>query len=435
MKALFEKHKSRFATGAIILLALLNFVSYQTGIGVGEPDARARPTGIVPTLTPKPGRGTPTATPTKLATLTPSTPLPSPTALKTVTPGLPTATPVAGNPCSNWHPYGPDLRYPSLGAFDMGVNPCTLIPVFGETLENYLVSQNVDGLPVSSALEERDGYTWLYIRVAANGTQDMQAKAGEGCALFDNGANPIPDKTCITNVAQRVHTRGDMAHAKKRNHSVVIVARACAIANGKPVAPCGVVLTTGIEDWGVKHQPYKSALCIDDTTPRNYQTNALYPLSLIGQPPYVALQPPRNGFAHQLISTITFNKIVEDYYHTAWYPEFPNHIIRVTWGLLDATEQFTCNDDEPIPTGYLAVRYIMHAVTLANLPTERPFVGFTNQNGYLDPACLEISPVCFPLVITADLPIGTPFLSYPVQMDGLNADGSSTGVIIQDFGP
>ena len=289
-------------------------------------------------------------------------------------------------------------------------------------------------MPFSSALEEKDGYTWLYVRISADGTQDMQPTDGEGCALFDNGANPIPDKLCITNALQRVHMRGDSMHAKKRNHSVVMVARACEISNGKPVAPCGVVLTAAIEDWSIKHMPYKTAICYDETTPRHYQTNELYPLSLIGQPPYVAIQSPRNGFAHQLVSTITFNKIIEPYYMAA-FPEFQNHIIRVTWGLLDAMEYLPCGGTEPIPTGYLAVRYIMHAVTLANLPTARPFNGFTNQNGYIDETCTAISPVCFPLVIMAEMPIGTPFMSYPVQMDGMNADGTGTGVIIQDFGP
>jgi len=259
----------------------------------------------------------------------------------------------------------------------MGVNPCTLISVFGAEYEQYLIDQNVDGLPHSSLAEEPDGYTWLYARVKKDGTQDMQPIPGEGCALFDNNPNePTPDKLCITNVVHRVHMRGDAMHVKKRNHSVLTVARVCAIQDGKPVAPCGVVGTMGIEDWAVKHQPDKNAFCYDDTTPRHYLTNALYPFDLIGQPPYVAIQSARNGYAHQFVSTITFNPIVEDYYHTASYPEFPNHIIRASWNILDASEIFVCGDD-PIPTGYLAVKYILHAVALPNLPIERPFKGFT----------------------------------------------------------
>lgn len=389
--------------------------------------ATRTPTGIVTT-----------AVPTSTSTLIP--PTSTNTAVPSITPTLPigvtvTATPVSGDPCSHWHPYQPDLRYPSLGAFDMGYNPCLLIPVFGDILENYLIDQNVDGLPHSSALEEPDGYTVLYVRIKADGTQDQLPIPGEGCALFDNDpADPTADKLCITNVAQRVHMRGDSMHVKKRNHSVWVVARACAISNGKPVNPCGVVFTSGIEDWGVKHMPYKNTLCYDETTPRHYLTNALYPYDLIGQPTYVAIQAPRNGFAHQFVSTVTFNPIVEDYYHSA-YPEFPNHIIRSTWNLMDALEYTPCGGTEAFDTGFLAVKYILHAVVLPNLPTERPFSGFTSMNGYVDTSCTEISAVCFPLEISADMPVGIPFMSYMVQMDGRNADGSSTGVVIQDYGP
>lgn len=347
-----------------------------------------------------------------------------------------TPTPSPNDPCYAWHPYGVDLRYPSLGAFDMGVNPCTLIPVFGEVLENYLIDQGVDGLPHSNLAEEKDGYTWLYVRVRADGTQDMEPINGEGCALFVNIDVNLPeDVTCITNAGVRVHTRGDMAHAVKRNHSILVVARVCEVKDGKPIMPCGTVLTMALEDWGVKHTPYKQGFCYDATTPKHWLTGALYPFNLIGQPPYVALQPARNGYAHQFVSTITFNKVVEDYYHTSYYPEFPNHIIRATWNLMDALEQFTCGGGEPIPTGYKAVKYILHALTLANLSAQRPYHGFTDQNGYEDKVCTELTLTCFTLEIEASVPVGTPFLSYPVQMDGKNKDGTGTGVIIQDFGP
>lgn len=428
-KILFEVGK--YATAVIVAVAfLMNWldgqiteqVSTQVPAVLEQVQARATPT-------PK-GRGT--ATPTKV--IPSATPSQTPTKVLPTNTPAPTGTPGALDPCSNWHPYQVDLRFPGMGAFDFGVNPCTLIPVFGKELENYLVEQNIDGLPHSSASEEIDGYTWLYVRVRKDGTQDTQPIAGEGCALFDNDpAAPTPDKLCITNVGERVHMRGDMAHAKKRNHSVFVVARVCGNDNGNPVEPCGTVITMGIEDWGVKHTPYKNGFCFDETTPRHWLTGALYPFDLIGQPPYIALQPARNGYAHQFVSTVTFNPVVEDYYHTAFYPEFPNHIIRSTWNLLDATEQFVCGGD-PIPTGYKAVKFILHAVVLANLPDERPFNGFTDQNGYEDKTCKEISLTCFSLIITKDTPIGTPFMSYPVQMDGKNADGSSTGVVIQDFG-
>ncbi len=433
------------ATAAIIAVsAILSYLDSQgVPTGNGEGLLFSRPTTVVTPATPKPPRSTPTGivttqTPTPSPTLpTTATPdLPTATPGGTATPALSTATPVAGDPCSHWHPYGPDLRYPSLGAFDMGVNPCTLIPVFGETLNTYLTEENVDGFPKSGEFEEVDGYTWLYARVKEDGTQDQLIAPGAGCALFDNGSNPIDDKLCITNVAYRVHMRGDEAHAKKRNHSGIIFARACAIgANGKPELPCGVVMTSGIEDWGPKHVPYKTSYCYDATTPRHFETNELYPLDLIGQTPYFAIQPTRGGYSHQFVSTITFNPNVEPYYMGA-YPEFPNHILRATWNLMDALEEFHCAEGEEIkPTGFLATKYILHAVTLANLPETRPFVGWTDKNGYVDPTCTETGWTCYPLVITEDLPLGTPFMSYMVQMDGLNADGTSTGVIIQDYGP
>lgn len=422
-----------------VILAVVAILSYLDSQGVptesGDVLLFARPTTVVTSATPKPPRTTPTlnvatATPTQTSMLTQ-------TPGGTATPALPTATPVAGDPCSHWHPYGPDLRYPSLGAFDVGYNPCNVIPVFGAILEDYLLDQNVDGFPQSSTEEEKDGYTWTYVRLNAQGKQDQLIAPGEGCALFDNDpGDQIPDRTCITNLLMRLHTTGENTHAKKRNHSIIVFARVCAIgASGKPVIPCGFVQTAGNEDWGIKHQPYKTAFCYDATSPTHYLTGETYPLSLVGQPPYVALQPARGPYAHQLISTITFNPVVEDYYHTIWFPQFPNHLIRTTWGLLDAKEIYDCAEMEPIPTGLLATQFIVHAVTLANLPTERPFVGYTNQNGYVEEACTEIGFTCFPLVITEDVPLGTPFMSFPVQMDGINADGTLTGVIVQDYGP
>lgn len=392
----------------------------QEALYIAAPSARTR------TPTPTPNPPTPTPTPS------PSVILPTPTQTNTPMPGqaTPTPTPVAADPCSLWHPYGVDLRYPGLGAFDFGVNPCEYIGVFGSDLEDYLVSQNVDGLPHSSNMEEVNGYTFLYVRNRADGTQDMLPIPGDGCAFFVNVTNKFPDDgLCITNALLRVHMPGDANHDKKRFHSIFADVRFCEHANGLPIEPCGTALSMAIEDWGVKHNPYKKSLCYDDTTPRDTQGN-LYPFDLIDQPPYAAFQPARNGYAHKFVSTITFNSSIIGEY----YPLEPNHIIRASWNMLDAPEIFTCGD-EPLPTGYLGVKFILHAVIFANLPPERPYNGFTDQNGHIDTSCEEISPVCFPLIISASAPIGTPFMSYPVQFDGKNADGTSTGVIIQDFGP
>ncbi len=433
MKNLFNKYREHTLTGLIILLALLNYVSYQTGLGVGEQvDTLARPTSIVPSLTPKPTRGTPLATATQIATATLT---PKPTTGATSTPGVgsPTSTPVSLDPCSHWHGWQVDLRYPGLSPFSYGFNPCESLALYGPEYEAYLLDQNVDGLPHSSALEEPNGWRWLRVRVEKDGTQSTGVLPGEGCAFFDNNPQvPPPDRLCITNLTVRVHNPGDAMHAHKRFHSIIVVARVCAVENGLPVEPCGTVGTAAIEDWGVKHQPYKTQLCYDDTTPKDANGN-LYPFDLIGQPPYVAFQPARNGFAHQFISTVTFNPIVEPYYLNA-LPELPNRIIRGSWNLMDAKEVFVCNG-EAIPTGYDASAYILHAMNLANLPTARPFSGFTDANGYVDPTCTEVSNVCMPLWITAGVPQGIPFLSYPVQFDGKNADGSPTGVIVQEFNP
>lgn len=429
LKNLLKKHKQTIAIAIVAALSVYNLWATQQAPTRAELDALAPAARVTPT---KPARGTATplpstATPTLAPSLT-STPMPV-----TSTPGA-TSTPVSADPCSHWHPYQVDLRYPGLGAFDYGVNPCDYLTVFDspEFLE-YLTAQNIDGFPLSSTTEEKDGYAWLYVRVGADGTQDMLPQAGEGCALFVNVAENLPEGAqCITNLLMRVHNPGDATHAKKRHHSTIVIARVCTLSNGKPVPPCGEVGTSGLEDWGVKHRPYKQQLCYDATTPMTVE-GELYPFDLIGQPPYVAFQPARNGYAHQFISTITFNPVVEAYYMPD-FPEFPNHIIRTSWNLQDAKEVFVCND-EPIPTGYKAVKFIVHALALYNLPAERPFHGFTTKNGYVDKTCEVIGFTCFPLWITETTPQGVPFLSYPVQFDGKNADGTSTGVVVQDFSP
>lgn len=96
MKTLFTKYRERILTGVIVVMALLNYLSYQTGVGVGEQENLARPTVSVPTPTPKPTRGATatatkavTATPTKAVTVTPPV-ISSPTIVPTPTlDGLP----------------------------------------------------------------------------------------------------------------------------------------------------------------------------------------------------------------------------------------------------------------------------------------------------------------------------------------------------------
>lgn len=415
-----------------LLIAFLTILFGGAGVAY-EAGQRARPSPV-PTLEPTRARVTasPSPTLTKVPTLTPTLPV-----TLTPAPPTPTGTPGAFDPCSHWHAWQVDLRYPSLGMFSYGFNPCESIALYGPEFEAYLISQNVDGLPRSSAMEEPNGWRWLRVRVAKDGTQETGVTPGEGCALFDNDPEPNPEtRLCITNATVRVHLPGDATHAKKRNHSIVVWARVCDVSpDGTPKEPCGTVGAMGIEDWGVKHMPYKTAFCYDDLTPRHWATNALYPLDLIGQPPYVALQPARNGYAHQFVSTITFNPLVEDYYHTAAFPEFPNHLIRATYNLMDAKEVFASCNGEILPTGYDASAYILHALALPNLPEARPFYGFTDANGYVDPTCTEIGLTCNLLFIGATVPQGVPFLSYPVQMDGKDAEGSLTGVIIQEFNP
>lgn len=378
-----------------------------------------------PTLTPKPTQARATATP-------------SPTAAATLTPTLgPSLTPTPGPTgealCRNYHAWQVDLRYPGLGAFSYGFNPCESIPLYGPVFAAYLAEQDVDGFPHSSSAEEPNGWRWLRVRIDADGTQSTGVTPGEGCAYFDNNPQvPPPERLCITNVTMRVHNPGDAAHAKKRNHSVVVAARVCDDVDGKPVPPCGTVLTMAIEDWGPKHMPYKTAICYDDTTPRDANGN-VYPPTLIDQPPYVALQPARKGFAHQFISTITFNPLVEPFYLSA-FPEFPNHIVRTSWNLMDAKEVMTCGG-EAVPTGYDASAYLLHALVLANLPTARPFTGYTDKNGYVDPTCTALSETCFLLYVEGSVPQGIPFMSYPVQFDGQDAGGVPTGVIVQEFHP
>lgn len=417
-----------FTVGVALFIYLAGYLT---------PDIRHMQLGARETPTPQ-ATATVRATRTPLVTLTPTT-TPAPVTLTpmgtvtaTATPEM-TGTPTTLDPCSHWHGWQVDLRYPSLGAFSYGFNPCESLALYGPEYAAYLTAYNVDGPPYSSAFEEPNGWRWLRTRVEADGTQSTGVLPGEGCAFFDNNPQvPPPERLCITNLTMRVHNPGDAVHAHKRFHSVIVVARVCAVQDGLPVEPCGTVGTAAIEDWGVKHIPYKTQICYDDTTPRDANGD-LYPAKLIGQPPYVAFQPARNGFAHQFISTVTFNPIVQPYYLNV-LPEYPNHIIRASWNLMDAKETFACNG-EAIPTGYDASAYILHAVNLANLPPERPFSGFTDVNGYVDATCTAVSNVCMPLWITAGVPQGIPFLSHPVQFDGLNADGSSTGVVIQEFNP
>ena len=214
MKNLFVKLSGNIAPGLIILLALLNYVSYQTGLGVGEQvDTLARPTSIVPSPTPKPTRGTPLATATQIATATLT---PKPTTGATPTPA-PTFPPIACLPHSNaWHAPedAPCMHH------HHGDNPRLYAEVFddgGFDLNKWLddYGELYQTAWLSSPTEDPRGMIWLYQHT-------------DTCQLFNNGGElDIASFGCVTDFLFRVHDVGTADHMVNRFHSYTMIVRAC----------------------------------------------------------------------------------------------------------------------------------------------------------------------------------------------------------------
>lgn len=394
MKQFFTKYRDRLLTGVIVVMALLNYLSYQAGVGQGEPvavDAPLRPTTAL-TVPPKPTRGA-TLTPTKV----PATSTPVPT--NTPVPPTPTGTvfpPIACLPHPNaWHaPADEPCQH-----HHHGDNPRLYASVFsdgGFDLNRWLDENGELYQPawLSSATEDPRGMIWLYQHT-------------DTCQLFNNGGElDTGSFGCVTDFLFRVHDVGTAEHMVNRFHSYTMIVRACNQLPGeKPGVECGILATGGLADYGILETPYKNAHCALANDPPGFTD--------LNQPPYRANQTADRGDLVQYWNGLHPNAI-----QAAFYPHDPNALIGVAWNSTDAYHVWDVEGcglatvDEAkaaallMPqTKYLHANFHVFTVMVYPVPGS-PFTGYVDQWGHPQPEgeCVAVSNICIPLTISGQFP-------------------------------
>lgn len=394
MKSLVTKYRDRILTGVIVVMALLNYLSYQTGVGVGEQVATVtRPTVSVPTPTPKPTRGTPGATATKTATATPTqavTVTPLPTATGTVFPPIaclphPNAWHApADEPCQHHH-HGDNPRLYASVFSDGGFDLNAWLDKYGELYQPAWLS---------SPTEDPRGMIWLYQHT-------------DTCQLFNNGGElDTASFGCVTDFLFRVHDVGTAEHMVNRFHSYTMIVRACNQLPGeKPGGQCGVLAVGGLADYGILETPYKNAHCPLANDPPGFTD--------LNQPPYRANQTADRGDLVQYWNGLHPNAI-----QAAFYPHDPNALIGVAWNSTDAYHVWdvegcglaTVDAAKAAAllmpqTKYLHANFHVFTVMVYPIPSA-PFAGYVDQWGHVQPEgeCVSVSSFCIPLLITGQFP-------------------------------
>ena len=340
-------------------------------------------TAVLPTVTATPQ---PTSTETAVPTETP-------TAGPTSTPS-PTVVPTSTHDVTSWHAPG-DFHHH--GASVIGTEfEFIWLQYAGQTIAYPWVSSPIENLyPISAGKHE--GFTGLY-------------EADTGCEMQGLSGN------CIRSYYLMVHSLGNLPAILTRIHSFGLAAEICAGDDGS--GECGFIFTGGHHDYGMLHRGYKQAYCGLDDDPG-------LPLDLIDQPPYrtghqldsFPLRDENVQFWSSLINPIT----------NEFYPHGPNHMAEIAWSSSDAWDYMVddpalCSDAvnavQICPDGSCEFNHTLFQVftiRLENLPTERPFSGFTDVNGHIDPSCTAVSEVCVPLFISETVPQGLALLNRNVR--------------------
>lgn len=241
------------------------------------------------------------------------------------------------------------------------------------------------------------------------------AERGLGCVQTERPVDK--DYLCINSYLFMVHSMGTTHHLYTRVHSHYGVFEVC----DQTLTQCGLVATGGHADYGVFITPYKEFVCQQGIDPPGYPYETDEGKNHI---PYrVALsnteKPPNPLGNGQFWNIMGQGKL-------SLYPHRPNTILGASWSNNDGWDYpaagFACSDHTkivtPCPDGSCDLNgssFQVFALRLQNLPLARPFNGWTNVNGRVDPSCVETSPVCVPLIIEASVPQGDALLSRGVK--------------------
>jgi hypothetical protein len=349
----------------------------------------------------------PLVRPTRTPTATPSiTPTPQPAA--TSTPGTP--MPPHDHDVTTWHE--PDGHH-------HGFDP--------STSELYDFYMNATGQEI--------GYPWLSSPLEntfpfPHGNHEgfkFLAEQDLGCIQTERPTDK--EYLCINSYLFMIHSMGTTHHLYTRTHSQYAVFEICS----QDLSQCGLVATGGHADYGVLVSPYKEFVCQQGIDPPGFPYETDQGKNHI---PYrVALSNTEN-LPNALGNGQFWNIMGQG--KLSLYPHRPNNILGASWSNNDGWDYpaagMACTDPTkivaPCPDGSCELNgtsFQVFALRLQNLPTVRPFVGWTNVNGHVDPTCQETSPVCVPLIIEAGVPQGDALLSRGVKQ------GRCDQIVCQEF--
>jgi hypothetical protein len=270
----------------------------------------------------------------------------------------------------SWHPWYPgDENTP---AHHHGNDPADYLSVFGEPLAAFLEAGYFLAPPWSTGTpenpEEHAGYICLH--------------TGNELTEIQEGKNAIHEALLF------IHATGTISHFTKRFHSHYCFARM--IGNG-------VIGTGGWGDSGNAQLQYKKSFL---TLPTN-------PGGDLNQQPYHS-QQPRPSLVNGEIVQFQFwsiqapNLIAEQY-----FSPISNHILGTGWETVDAPEYLGSDNVTDVRYGPgQNRRFQIFNIQLQNLPTSRPFNGFTTRHGYQTTLPGPVGVDKVPFTITANVPQG-----------------------------
>jgi hypothetical protein len=398
------------------MLALVALAAISSALALSENDTAAarRPTPT-PRATHEHGRTrTPAATRVDPATIEPDA---TETAEATVEPTVtgeatteptteptPTEPPAPGHDVTEWH--APALYH------DHGANPADAHPVLREAIAGFWTQEI--------------GSAWLSSPHENEFPEGMHA-AFTNLNEVDTNCDPGrlgPNDTCIDSYFLQIHAAGSNAHGRVDVHSWKAALWVCA----KSGSPCGYILTGGHHDYIWTHAPYKAYFCEESNGQPDPVLSPSYQLS---QVPYTALgtEHRSNGQSRIFWNSLGPNAVTLDDIE-AQRGYIPNRGLQLVWSeadawdyvqggsqaCADATQDTRFCEDDDTTCADNGNAFQLFAIRYDNLPTARPFYGYTDRWGNVQPAgaCNGEGVDCVPLIISESVPQGSPFLNRGV---------------------
>lgn len=324
--------------------------------------------------------------------------------LAAVIPTAATGNLTADHSVTHWHAPGDYHHH--------GANPADAHPLLQQAMDEHWTQEI--GSAWESSAHEND-----FPHGDHAGFKNL-SETDTGCPRLPAGA------TCVKAYFLQVHAMGTNAHGRKDVHSIKGAFLVC------DDNQCGYIVTGGWHDYIWLHAPYKRYFCEQPGDP------VIAPRYQLSQVPYTALTT-RLGFEGTdneqnriFWSSLGPNAVTADVVE-ANRGYIPNRGLQVVWSEVDAWDTAVgdsplCNDsgadtrlcpDDVNDAGcrWNGTEFQVFTIRFNNLPTARPFDGYTDRHGNVVGGCTAEGLDCVPLIISAGVPQGTPMLSRNVQPD------------------